>query len=633
MDITFLKTMALACCATCGQQTLETHYHDFVYVDEADEEYLCPISKLPFFDPVEGKCEHPVSQIEMKKWLETKQECPVCREPLSHSSLKTTHRLIRNKVDSLKIVCPHCQTQVVRSALAAHLNECIFAPVFCPSAKRDENFETTDSETTDSEEGSAREAKVCREILCRKDVEAHLALCPFARVPCTVEGCRRVGQRRFLQNHIAKCGHVKVTCQREKCSMTFRRKDTKAHERVCPEKKIVCTFSFGEETCGFTCLTSAMESHQATCPLRGVSCGRCGEKFLARDVQTHDCVAFLLKRLERAEADSKKEEQLQLCQKELQATKNVLYFSAQPEYLGIHRNQVFHVAFSPDGTMLCSLSIYSELKITLLATRRTIDVSDPARHSARGDPASAYCVTFSPDNKKIFVGENNRISIYHFDGEKWRFFHQIEVRKIVHGLGFSPDGRYLYAGDSLGSVFDTGMSWQLVHQIRARRLPYEILNFACSPDGQYVFFAVPYMVEVYSGASWNKTFLVELLTSAYPLRLSVSPNNKYIVAALHEEIVAFKIGTWEMVFSFAEAGVQISGVSFLPSSTHLVITTCKTSSLLIMEFDSRRICRVLDGLRDGYGYNAVVSSDGKQISSGMTLTGGLGGVCIWNPKY
>ncbi|KAK4302261.1 hypothetical protein Pmani_025637 [Petrolisthes manimaculis] len=100
---------------------------------EVDEELLCPICSEVLEDPLQApSCEHAFCSGCINEWLSRQQTCPVDRQPITSSQLKSVPRILRSLLSKLYISCdnkPHgCGSVVKLDALGCHLEECEFNP-------------------------------------------------------------------------------------------------------------------------------------------------------------------------------------------------------------------------------------------------------------------------------------------------------------------------------------------------------------------------------------------------------------------------------------------------------------------------------------------------------------------------
>ncbi|XP_066988012.1 E3 ubiquitin-protein ligase NRDP1 isoform X1 [Macrobrachium rosenbergii] len=100
---------------------------------EVDEELLCPICSEVLEDPLQApSCEHAFCSGCINEWLSRQQTCPVDRQTITSSQLKSVPRILRSLLSKLYISCdnkPHGCTAVLKlDLLSSHLEECEFNP-------------------------------------------------------------------------------------------------------------------------------------------------------------------------------------------------------------------------------------------------------------------------------------------------------------------------------------------------------------------------------------------------------------------------------------------------------------------------------------------------------------------------
>lgn len=642
--------MALACCDICGKtkDTFQPHRHEFDYVGEVDKDYICPISFQPLFEPVESRCEHPVSEIEMNMWLKEKNSCPVCREEFGYDFfMKKSHRLVRAKLDALLISCPHCQTHLARASLASHLALCIEAPIFCSTNKKqdedddeedddeeeedDEDEDDDDDEEEDEEDGGEASAAAvkknkCDAVFCRKDLDAHLETCPFVEVPCPVEGCPKVGQRRCLAMHMNNCGYVKVTCKKEKCGAVILRKDVKSHEKLCPFTEAVCSFSFDGAICGHRCLNMEMQQHHAECLLRKVVCERCGESSCASKFAQHDCVSYLLQQLQKAktEGTSEMHKELRMSKWALRDARAVMRYKQSAKSLRhVFAGEVSEVVFSPAANIFCTTSAYDK-------KAKVFSLSSPPETTELKFVLPEHKESFkyvrpeiSPDGMMFLLASGKKIFQYQkfLTTQKIGFVGYFEAHQNdIVGLTFTSNGKYLLSCDSHSvNVWDT-TTWRCVYQFFITGRYYVLTSIACTQDMKYVFCGQEDEVLIFKVESWetNKWTKLDLKMKTHrPLvQLVVSPDDKYLAVMSNTVLQCYEIADWTCVYgrSLEDYEDAITGVVFTPYSKYLIFSHFYNKLEILDVDDNFNTCRILDGPVEDERFRGLsISPGGERI--------------------
>lgn len=96
--------------------------HDGLHAD-----YECCICMAPAFEPVQHES---CGQMFCKNCVDDLNDCPTCRAaPLVAKPV--TLKLVLNKLNALKVVCPSCKKDVLRRELQNHVKDCPILCEFC----------------------------------------------------------------------------------------------------------------------------------------------------------------------------------------------------------------------------------------------------------------------------------------------------------------------------------------------------------------------------------------------------------------------------------------------------------------------------------------------------------------------
>uniref|UniRef100_A0AAX7UCD5 Ligand of numb-protein X 2b n=1 Tax=Astatotilapia calliptera TaxID=8154 RepID=A0AAX7UCD5_ASTCA len=118
-------------CKECGQQHDSQDSHLYEYQDEVDDELVCHICLQPLLKPMDTPCGHTYCFHCLSSFLKEQDFCPVDRQRLQLHQCRPSSLLVRNLLDKLTVMCPHCaecQQTMQRCELQPHLhNRC---PVF-----------------------------------------------------------------------------------------------------------------------------------------------------------------------------------------------------------------------------------------------------------------------------------------------------------------------------------------------------------------------------------------------------------------------------------------------------------------------------------------------------------------------
>ena len=79
----------------------------FVYPERIPQELYCPICTLVLENPVQTPSEHLFCEDELLEWLTRSDVCPVTKERLNPSDIKSPGRIIVNMLGNLQRYCPN----------------------------------------------------------------------------------------------------------------------------------------------------------------------------------------------------------------------------------------------------------------------------------------------------------------------------------------------------------------------------------------------------------------------------------------------------------------------------------------------------------------------------------------------
>eukprot|EP00754_Rhynchopus_humris_P020750 Rhum_TRINITY_DN14713_c4_g1::Rhum_TRINITY_DN14713_c4_g1_i1::g.111460::m.111460/K03174/TRAF3; TNF receptor-associated factor 3 len=219
--------------AQCRDETL--------FVSCVSDELLCPVGRGVLMVPLVTPCGHEFCPPCLQKAVQHREECPMCRRPLS-----------LNEVDALTLSEATCRAT---EALT----------VRCDNAKKSCQWE-----------GAAGQ------------LHAHVrSECPEEVVDCPHNGCTAHLPRRELRVHQAWCVRRPVSCAH--CGAQVANEDAAVHEgQLCPEVPAPCPNRCRDAP--FT--RSTLAAHLTVCELQDVACpfaphGCAHGKMMRRDVAAH----------------------------------------------------------------------------------------------------------------------------------------------------------------------------------------------------------------------------------------------------------------------------------------------------------------------------------------------------------
>ncbi|KAK4904282.1 hypothetical protein LTR66_017923, partial [Elasticomyces elasticus] len=109
------------------------------YVEDYDNNLMCPICQVPLIEPVVLECDHTFCKQCLHDYSRSgltnaRRICPSCRN-VRHKGVKEASRLIKNMCDDVQVRCPHdsCEEITTRSNIARHVEkECLERSILCP---------------------------------------------------------------------------------------------------------------------------------------------------------------------------------------------------------------------------------------------------------------------------------------------------------------------------------------------------------------------------------------------------------------------------------------------------------------------------------------------------------------------
>ncbi|XP_061086317.1 E3 ubiquitin-protein ligase LNX isoform X1 [Conger conger] len=127
-------------CPTCGYRHLPEENHEYLYLEEVDDDLVCHICLQPLILPIDTPCGHTYCTECLTSFLLEKDFCPVDRCLLQLQTCKKSSILVHKLLDKLEISCPfsdYCSDTLPRGELEAHIkNRCKGASHYGLSADR-----------------------------------------------------------------------------------------------------------------------------------------------------------------------------------------------------------------------------------------------------------------------------------------------------------------------------------------------------------------------------------------------------------------------------------------------------------------------------------------------------------------
>lgn len=217
---------------------------NLTYSEPLDENLVCPICKVPLVAPVTTPCDHTFCFECIKQCCDTSTVCPVDRKPFRPKQMKPASRLLRNQLDSLRVLCPNtergCTEKIRREDVVMHAHHCEYGMAPCPDHachKTVVRWLLADSKCLHYDESCS---------YCDATVEA-AAMHQHTNVECP-------------QNQ-TDCGH---------CGESIRKSDLTAHQSTaCPDSEAGCEYA--EYGCAHRAKRKVLAEHEESCPYKACS--------------------------------------------------------------------------------------------------------------------------------------------------------------------------------------------------------------------------------------------------------------------------------------------------------------------------------------------------------------------------
>lgn len=242
-------------------------YPIYIFEEPPDDDFLiCPLCMDVLREPVQCPNGHCFCRACITQSLESREECPNCRIPLSTHQLSIS-LLLRKLIGERRVRCSGGSTngfstyETVDEALARDLR--------CSRA-----FTVTQG---------------CTWIGQLQYLDSHRQNeCQYRMIECPNDGCSTKLCYILLNDHLSQCLFRSIQC--EHCESKYKFTELAGHIIECDERPVNCP-----NDCDVICVRSDLPAHLLECPLElvdcpyaAVGCGAdCEGALPRRDIQDH----------------------------------------------------------------------------------------------------------------------------------------------------------------------------------------------------------------------------------------------------------------------------------------------------------------------------------------------------------
>jgi WD40 repeat protein len=288
-----------------------------------------------------------------------------------------------------------------------------------------------------------------------------------------------------------------------------------------------------------------------------------------------------------------------------------------------HTEDVYAVAFSPDGALVASAGKDRGIRVWDTRTKRQT-------MTLRGHHDAVQALAFLPGGRLASAGKEGTVHIWRMEPSEYR---TVPCLFGVRDLAFMPDGRHLVW--SQPSDYRNGKSeaWpvrvtDLAGRQRDQRLPVRCETFSLSRDGLRLAALVGEDVEVWSFPDRKKLFTVAKAT----VPLAFSPDGKYLaVTPINKTRGGFwqssvvrviDAGTGKTVHTLPGHSLAVEGLAFHPTGSELAVSD-KDSVVSVWGLADGKLLRRLDKQRLYTGNLPLISPayspDGRLLATGYPI--------------
>jgi WD40 repeat protein len=274
-----------------------------------------------------------------------------------------------------------------------------------------------------------------------------------------------------------------------------------------------------------------------------------------------------------------------------------------------HSDEVFSVAYSPDGRYLASGSIDQTIKIWEVATGKEL-------RTLTGHSGGVFLVVYSPDGRYLASGSSDK-TIKIWEVATGKELHTLTVYSDLYGADvvYSPDGRYLASRSDDKTI----KIWEVATGKELRTLTGHsgpVLSVVYSPDGRYLASGGGLRdntIKIWQVATGK---VLRTLTghSDWVLSVVYSPDGRYLASGSRQTIKIWQVATGKVLRTLTGHSDWVWSVVYSPDGRYLASGSWD-KTIKIWEVATGKQLRTLTGHSEGV-LSVVYSPDGRYLASG-----------------
>ena len=268
------------------------------------------------------------------------------------------------------------------------------------------------------------------------------------------------------------------------------------------------------------------------------------------------------------------------------------------------------LSFSRDGRYMAIVTDDKTARVYEFATGREIWKCDPI--------APIKIRTFSPDGRYLAIGGKENLARL-YEVATGREIWKCEYGGRLEALSFSPDGRYLAAGgeDNVTLLFDdshdntTCLYETATGKKIWKRVLGDVKALSFSPDGRYLAAGNSNTICLYEVATGREIWKRVL----GDVTLSFSPDGRYLAAEIHDTICLYETATGKEIWKRGRESLwwESAAASFSPDGRYLATGDGYGTALLYEVATGREIWKQKYGF---YVKALSFSPDGRYLATG-----------------